>query len=75
MTAAERRFLWNQYPKIMEMFEEYNSILLEDDGAWGRLVNRCHGIADSYHGDMIVEMLLADAVYQLEKLAKKRKGI
>lgn len=74
MTAAERQFLWNQYPEVREMFEEYNSILLEDDGAWERLVSRCHEIADSYHGNSFVEMLLSDAAYQLEKLAKKRQG-
>lgn len=75
MTAEERCFLWNQYPEVREMFEEYNSILLEEDGAWESLVNRCHGIADSYHGDKVVEMLLADAAYQVEKLAKRRKGV
>lgn len=74
MTTAERRFLWNQYPEVMEMFEEYNSILLEDDGAWERMVIRCHEIADSYHGNKIVEMLLSDAAYQLEMIAKKRRG-
>lgn len=74
MTAAERRFLWNQYPEVREMFEEYNSILLEDDGGWESLVTRCHVIADSYHGNKVVEMLLSDAAYQLEMISKKRRG-
>lgn len=73
MTAEERRFLWNQYPEVREMFEEYNSILMEDDGAWGRLVDRCHEIADRYHGNKVVKMLLSDAAYQLEMIAKKRR--
>lgn len=74
MTAAERQFLWGQYPKVREMYEEYNGILLEDDRAWENLVEKCHEIADFYHGNMVVEILLSDAAYQLEKLSRKRRG-
>lgn len=75
MTNAERQFLWSQYPEVQEMFEEYNGILLEDDTAWEAVVSRCHEIRDIYHGAAGVEAALIDAAYQLEMLAKKRRGM
>lgn len=72
MTASERRFLWNQYPEIREMFEDYNGILLEDDLGWKQLACRCYEIMELYHGNKTVEILLLDTVDQLDKIAKKR---
>lgn len=34
VTAEERKKLWNQYPEVQELFEEFNGTLLEDDQAW-----------------------------------------
>lgn len=73
MTNLTRETLWEQYPEVREMFEEYNGILLEDDHSWERLVNRCHEILDSHNGDKDAEDILLDTVHQLEKIAKKRR--
>lgn len=73
MTNAERQFLWEQYPEVQEMYEEYNGILLEDDPGWERLVARSHEIHALYAGNKAVEAVLLDTVAQLEKLAKKRR--
>lgn len=73
MTNLTRVALWEQYPEVREMFEEYNDILLEDDPSWERLTNRFHEILDSHNGDKYAEAILLDAVDQLEKMAKKRR--
>lgn len=73
ISPTERRQLWDVYPEVRELFEEYNGTLLEDDGAWARFVDRCHGIRDAYHGSSVVETMLQDAALELERLAKKRK--
>lgn len=73
MTKAERQFLWSRYPEVLEMFEEYNGILLEDDAAWERLVARGYQVMDMHEGNKIVEELVLDTISQLEKLAKKRR--
>lgn len=58
---------------LADFLMEYNDTLLEDDGAWARLVDRCHGVLDQYHGSEVVKSLLVDATYELEKLSRKRK--
>lgn len=73
VTAEERKKLWNQYPEVQELFEEFNGTLLEDDQAWERLVRRCHRIQERYYQSKILEILLADAVHELENIAKKRR--
>ncbi len=73
LTPQERKILWEEYPEIRELYEEYNSILLEDNGAWGRIVERCHQIREQ-HQTQQVEAALLDVVWQLESLAKKRRG-
>lgn len=73
MTNLVRKALWEQYPEVREMYEEYNGILLEDDSGWERLVARSHEIHKLHTGNKAVEAALLDAVAQLEKLAKKRR--
>ena len=73
LTPQERKILWEEYPEVQELYEEYNSILLEDNGAWGRVAERCHQIREQYQ-TMQVEVALLDVVWQLECLAKKKRG-
>lgn len=73
ITAEERKKLWSQYPEVQELFEEFNSTLLEDDQEWERLVKRCYGIRERYYKSKVVEMLLVDAAHELENIAKKRR--
>ena len=46
LTPQERKALWEEYPEVQEMYEEYNGILPEDDGAWERVAERCHQIRE-----------------------------
>lgn len=73
ITAEERKKLWNQYPEVQELFEEFNGTLLEDDQAWERLVRKCYRIREQYYRSKIIEILLADAAHELENIAKKRR--
>lgn len=73
LTPQERNTLWEEYPEVREMYEEYNGILPEDAGAWERVAERCHRIKRQYQTNQ-VEAALLDAVWQLESLAKKRRG-
>ena len=71
MTDAERSWLWNRYPEVRELFEEYNGILLEDASAWESLVERCHVVLDKYRTQS-AEAAIRDTAIQLEILARKR---
>ena len=72
LTPQERKALWEEYPEVQEVYEEYNGILPEDDGAWERVAEHCHQIREQYQ-TMQVEVALLDVVWQLECLAKKKK--
>lgn len=73
LTPQERKILWEEYPEVQELYEEYNSILLEDNGAWGRIAERCCQIREQ-HQTQQAEVALLDVVWQLECLAKKRRS-
>lgn len=72
LTLQERKALWEEYPEVQELYEEYNGILPEDAGAWERVAERCHQIREQCQ-TMQVEVALLDVVWQLECLAKKKK--
>ena len=71
LTLQERKALWEEYPEVQELYEEYNGILPEDAGAWERVAERCHQIREQCQ-TMQVEVALLDVVWQLECLAKKK---
>lgn len=73
LTVQERKALWEEYPEVQEMYEEYNGILPEDDGAWERVAERCHQIREQCQ-TLQVEVALLDVVWQLECLAKRKRG-
>ena len=73
LTLQERKALWEEYPEVQEMYEEYNGILLEDDRSWERVAERCHQIREQYQ-TIQVEIALLDVVWQLECLAQRKRG-
>ena len=73
LTLQERKALWEEYPEVQEMYEEYNGILLEDDRSWERVAERGHLIREQYQ-TIQVEIALLDVVWQLECLAKRKRG-
>lgn len=72
ISREERKKLWELYPEIRELFEEFNYTLLEDDRTWKRVVDKCHEIREKYPEGKLVETALSDVAYELEKIAKKR---
>lgn len=72
ISKEERQKLWELYPEVQELFEQYNGIRLEDDQGWEALVKQCEKIHEK-HPTKTMEMLLCDTASQLERLAKKRK--
>lgn len=72
MTHEERKILWERYPEVWAMFEEYNSILQEDQGAWKRLVDRAGELREKYHAE--IDALLQETVGELEKISRRREG-
>ena len=73
ISKEKRQKLWELYPEVQELFEQYNGICLEDERAWKEVVENCHLIHKN-HPTKVMEMLLADAAFQLEILAKRRHG-
>ena len=72
ISREERKKLWELYPEVRALFEEFNYTLLEDDAAWKRVVDKCHEIRKKYPEGKLIEIALSDAAYELEKIAKKR---
>lgn len=72
ISREERKKLWELYPEIRELFEEFNYTLLEDDRTWERVADKCHEIREKYPEGKLVETALSDVAYELEKIAKKR---
>lgn len=72
MTHQEKQELWKKYPKVWELFEEFNGITQEDDEAWHRLVERVEQL-NAVYGLPVVQELLRETVDDLEKISLKRR--
>ena len=72
MKHEKKKILWERYPEVWAMFEEYNSILQEDQEAWKRLVDRAGELREKYHTE--VDKLLQETVRELEKISRRREG-
>ena len=72
MTHEEKKVLWKRYPKIWTLFEEYNSILQEDQKGWKRLVDQAEELRKKYHAE--VDRILQETVGELEKISRRREG-
>ena len=74
MTGREAKSLWNLYPDVRSLFEEYNDILLEDDQAWKDLTERAEAMIQEPGCTELKEKLILYTVAELERMAKKRRG-
>lgn len=72
MTHEEKKILWERYPEVWTMFEEYNGIPQEDQDAWKRLVDQAGELREKYHTE--IDMLLQETVGELEKISRRREG-
>lgn len=74
MTGREAKSLWNLYPDVRSLFEEYNDILLEDDPAWKNLTEQAEAMIRDPGCTELKEKLILYTVAELERMAKKRRG-
>lgn len=73
MTGQELTKLWELYPEVRELYEQYNDILVEDDKAWKELMGRAEELIRQSNTDLKTTVIL-ETVRQLESLAKRRKA-
>ncbi len=73
MTGQELTKLWELYPEVRELYEQYNDILVEDDQAWKELTGRAEELIRQSKTDLKTTVIL-ETVRQLESLAKRRKA-
>lgn len=72
MTGWEAKSLWNLYPDVRSLFEEYNDILLEDDPAWKDLTEQAEAMIRDPGCTELKEKLILYTVAELERIARKR---
>lgn len=73
MTGQELTKLWELYPEVRELYEQYNDILVEDDQAWKELTGKAEELIRQSKTDLKTTVIL-ETVRQLESLAKRRKA-
>lgn len=73
MTGQELTKLWELYPEVRELYEQYNDILVEDDQAWKELTGRAEELIRQSKTDLKTTVIL-ETVRELESLAKRRKA-
>ncbi len=71
MTHEEKKKLWERYPEAWALFEKYNGILQEDQGAWERFVEEAGEIRKKYHAE--VYRILQETAGELEKISRRKR--
>lgn len=64
--------LWELYPEVRNLYEEYNGILLEDDFAWKELTEKAEQLITEFMGRGMKEVLVLYTVAEIERIARKR---
>lgn len=73
MTGQELIKLWELYPEVRNLYEQYNDILVEDDAAWKELTGIAEELIQKSNTELYTTVIL-ETVRQLEYLAKRRKA-
>lgn len=63
--------LWELYPEVRNLYEEYNGILLEDDSDWKELTEKAEQLITESMGTGMKGALVLYTVAELERIAKK----
>lgn len=71
MTGCEAVKLWELYPDVRNLYEEYNGILLEDDAAWKELTEKAEATLKELGCSELKQQLILFTVAELERIAKK----
>ena len=73
MTGQELTKLWELYPEAINLYEQYNGILVEDDSAWKELTGTAEALIRKSSTELYTTVIL-ETVRQLEYLSKRRKA-
>lgn len=71
MTGREAVKLWELYPDVRNLYEEYNGILLEGDAAWKELTEKAEATLKELGCSELKQQLILFTVAELERIAKK----
>lgn len=72
MTGREAVKLWELYPDVRNLYEEYNGILLEDDSAWKELTEKAEQLIGESETTDVKKDLILYTVAELERIARRK---
>lgn len=72
MTGHEAMNLWELYPDVRNLYEEYNGILLEDDVAWKELTEKAEQLIGESETTDVKKDLILYTVEELERIARRK---
>lgn len=72
MTGHEAVKLWELYPDVRNLYEEYNGILLEDDFAWKELTEKAEQLIGESETTDVKKDLILYTVAELERIARRK---
>lgn len=72
MTGREAVKLWELYPDVRNLYEEYNGILLEDDFAWKELTEKAEQLIGESDATNVKKDLILYTVAELERIARRK---
>ena len=64
--------LWELYPDVRNLYEEYNGILLEDDSAWKELTEKAERLIGESETTDVKKDLILYTVAELERIARRK---
>lgn len=72
MTGHEAMNLWELYPDVRNLYEEYNGILLDDDVAWKELTEKAEQLIGESETTDVKKDLILYTVEELERIARRK---
>ena len=74
MTGHELKKLWELYPDVRSLYEQYNGIPLEDDTSWAALTERANEMLKAPDCTELKKQVVFQTVAELERITRKRCG-
>ena len=72
MTGAEIKKLWELYPEVRNLYEQYNGIREEDEPDWKALTEQAEAMIRETGCTKLKEQAILYTVAELERIAKRR---
>lgn len=72
MTGYELKKLWELYPDVRSLYEQYNGIRLDDDTSWKCLTEEANKMLADTDSTELKKQAVFYTVAELERTARKR---